>query len=136
MIISLTNTGYFCFHFFIISPFVEWFFHFIFHVPPKLKSHKNHHLEYFKNEVTIEHWPLFFVTFFYYFQCYLVCMGILKYWAVHTIIHKRPFLLPVLSEHHFYHHKNPDKNYAVSAVFPDKILGTFEKNVKVKKKWI
>jgi len=137
MNIILYNTGYFCFHFFIIAPFIEWGFHYVFHVPPRLKSHRNHHLEYFKEEVSVEHWPVFFILMFYYFHWYLVCLGIIKYWTVHTVIHKKPKLLPKLSEHHFYHHKNPSKNFAVSAIFPDKIMGTYylEKK-KIRSTWL
>ena len=52
-------------------------------------------------------------------------MGFLKYWVIHTIIHKKPKLLPTYTKHHMLHHKYKNYNFCVSNIWPDKLFGTY-----------
>jgi len=118
---------YAIFNLFIIAPFIEWGIHYGIHRPPPLKYHKNHHLSYFSNKPIYEFWVIPVILFLYYMTWYLASLGFFKYTIVHNIIHYFPNALPSLTRHHLIHHENPKVNFAVSAIFPDKIMGTYSK---------
>lgn len=109
---------------FYVTPFIEWSIHRYFHKPPSLEFHKKHHLNFHKNRSVVEHWPIPFMGFFYYFGFFLIFLGILKYWFCHNIIHHFPEIFPTLEKHHRIHHQCPEYNFAVSSTLPDRIMGT------------
>ena len=124
---------YVVFSLFVVAPFVEWGIHYVIHEPPPLQYHKNHHLSYFTKKPIYEFWVIPVILLFYYMAWYLTSLGFLKYTLVHNIIHYFPNALPSLTKHHLIHHENPKVNFAVSAIFPDKILNTYKGNFPPKK---
>ena len=107
----------------VIEPLGEWFFHLLLHKINN-KSHYIHHKHYNEKIVTPELWPIVSACIAFYYNYYHISFGFLKYWSVHTIIHFYPNIFPKLTNHHYTHHKYKQYNFAVSAIWPDYVLGT------------
>jgi len=107
-----------------ITPFYEYFIHYGLH-KYKSKTHKNHHIEFFNNDIKFEYWLLPLIGLFYYYENYHLMFGTSQYMFIHTISHKYPHLLPnYLKHHHELHHLNKDSNLCVSSKLPDYLFST------------
>ena len=118
---------------FIITPCIEYFVHRILH---KINNtiHKQHHIEVSKNHNDIEYWGIVSLIIFYYYNCYYLYIGLLKYMIIHYLIHNHPDILPThIVNHHKIHHLYPNCNYGISSIYPDAIFNTnlFKKKFKV-----
>lgn len=107
----------------IIAPLTEWTIHKFLH-DFKIKSHKEHHIEYFNKTINLEHIPILVSLFGFYFSFNDFALMTSQYWIIHSLIHHCPSIVPKLSRHHDLHHNNPTKNFAVSSRFPDYIFKT------------
>lgn len=107
---------------YLYGPIFEYALHKFAHVV-KMKFHMDHHVFHHKgHQLSAEMWVLVPVCTGMYFGRWYICVGFMRYWFAHHIIHQAPHLLPELTIHHFHHHKNAKRNYAVSAVWPDKVI--------------
>ena len=110
---------------FIVEPLGEWCFHTILHIINN-KNHNNHHYQYLiENRVNIERWPFFLILISIYYNYNYIALAFLKYWLVHTIIHLYPRWIPTLTKHHILNHIKKKYNFCVSAIWPDKLFGTY-----------
>ena len=107
----------------IVGPIFEWGTHLFLHKINN-KIHKSHHVQFHKNNVGIEYWPIILIIFFIYYKLYSFLIPCLRYYLVHTLIHKKPNLVKVYSEHHKIHHIHTNCNYGVSTIWPDVLFGT------------
>ena len=107
----------------IIAPIFEWGFHYMLH---KINNnvHKRHHIQFHKGFVSIEKWPIPLTIILYYYELYLFAFICLKYFIIHHFIHRNPNVFKKISDHHIIHHLNPEYNYGVTSIWPDKLFGT------------
>lgn len=121
---------YYCVSLFIIGPIFEWFVHFVLH---KINNayHKSHHINYYKDNIAVETIPAMIIPILIYFNCYILLLLDLRYYIVHTIIHKKPDIFNGLfmcyANHHNIHHKNPTCNFGVSSIWVDKLFNTYKR---------
>lgn len=108
----------------ILAPFTEWAIHYELHLY-KNEKHKNHHIKYYNNSTTVELYPVIILPILYYTEFYLICIGILQYWIVHSLIHFAPQFLPkIIVNHHIKHHNNPNICFAICNPYIDTLCGT------------
>ena len=113
----------------VIWPPFEYFLHYYLHYFNNDK-HKDHHI--FVHKKNFENFTSFSeLEYFYYIVPILFILdypilfwGSSWYYSVHTIIHYKPELLPILSKHHHCHHKYPTYNFGVTTTYYDYIFGT------------
>ena len=112
------------FHIVITIPLFEYGIHYILHKIDN-KTHKEHHVEYHNNENSIEKHLIWILPQLYYFECYLIMIGLTQYLIIHTLIHFYPNYLPkIIVNHHVVHHSKPNCNYAISNPYIDYLFGT------------
>jgi hypothetical protein len=111
--------------FFIIFPISEYIIHYLLHYTNNY-IHKKHHIKYHTNHFSIEKTPLFLFSIFIYLQYFHIAISFIIYWTIHTIIHLKPKLLPILYKHHHLHHKYNNCNYAVTTIWPDYLFNTIK----------
>ena len=120
---------YYCVCLFILGPIFEWFVHYALH---KINNayHKSHHIYFYKNKVRVEILPGLVIPILIYFNCYILLLLNLKYYSIHTIIHKKPMmfngLFIYLVKHHTIHHRNPNYNFGVTCLWVDKLFNTYK----------
>jgi sterol desaturase/sphingolipid hydroxylase (fatty acid hydroxylase superfamily) len=124
---------------FVFQPLIEYTVHRYIHATNKNsdsslnKIHKRHHndihLQRYNNSpfINLLSSVITFPLYFVYCGNYIWC-GFFKYQLGHLTLHYYPFLFPQLSQFHAIHHKNPKVNYTLTAMWPDKIFGTYLKN--------
>ena len=108
---------------FFVQPLVEYFSHRSVHLF-KLNVHKN--LEYSKYIPSTFLYYISFTGFLIIPRWLILWLSILKYQAVHEIVHYTD-VLPLLRDHHELHHKYPSYNFGISAKWPDKLFCTLKK---------
>jgi sterol desaturase/sphingolipid hydroxylase (fatty acid hydroxylase superfamily) len=125
---------YYVFFLFIIQPLLEYGAHRKIHLHKDydiLQIHKTHHKvihqkkynnSIFKNILSsILTLPICYAPYGEY-----VWLSFFKYQLAHLILHKYPFVFPQLSKFHAIHHVNPKVNYTITAMWPDKVFGTYK----------
>lgn len=111
-------------HIIITIPLLEYGIHYALHSINNVK-HKQHHIEYFNHENTVERYLLVIIPPVYLLDYHLIALGLFQYWLVHTMIHFYPNFLPkMIVQHHITHHKYPDYNFAVSNPYIDSVFHT------------
>ena len=115
---------------FLIQPVIEYFIHIYLHKSKFNNIHKKHHIEihdktYENNLQTSFNICLMFTPLLYFRNGYIILMGITKYQMIHCCLHIYPNIFSKLSKFHLKHHQVPNKNYGVTAMWPDKLFGTF-----------
>ena len=119
---------------FIVNPLGEWIIHYSLH---KINNifHDHHHeiisKNNFKNYISInsiEIWPLIIIIPCIYYKYYLIMIGFIKYWVIHNITHYTDNYLIYLKNHHILYYKYKKYNFAVSAIWPDKLMNTIKYN--------
>ena len=113
------------FFYFIIFPISEYLVHFILHKTNNW-IHKKHHIKYHSKSYSIEKTPIIIASTLYYYHYIHSANCFLIYWIIHTIIHIKPSLVPILYKHHHIHHTYNNCNYAVSTIWPDYLFGTIK----------
>jgi sterol desaturase/sphingolipid hydroxylase (fatty acid hydroxylase superfamily) len=120
------------FFLFVIQPLFEYILHRNVHLSNMdlFKIHKQHHIDIhqkkYNSSITVNllysllTLPICFVEYGEF-----LWLGLFKYQLGHLILHLYPFLFPQLSRFHQVHHKNPKVNYTVTAMWPDKVFGTY-----------
>ena len=123
--INIFNFKMFLFlvHIFITGPIFEWGTHLILHKTNN-KIHKSHHIEFHNKNISIEYWPIPLIVIFIYFKLYMCLIPCLRYYIVHTLIHKKPKWVKKYARHHEIHHIHTNCNYGVSTIWPDILFGT------------
>ena len=113
------------FNMIITIPIIEYSIHYLLH-SINSTTHKEHHIETHAKQNKIEKYIVVLIPPLYYLEFYLVSLGILQYWLIHTLIHFYPYLLPnVIVKHHTIHHNNPTYNYAISNPYIDWCVNTY-----------
>lgn len=107
-----------------LGPIIEWGAHKFLHYCES-NYHLSHHRRISLNIPEMEMWPLSLLILAYFLNSLSIFMGVMKYWVFHTIIHKKPKLLPSYTKHHMLHHKYKNYNFCVSNTWPDKLFGTY-----------
>jgi sterol desaturase/sphingolipid hydroxylase (fatty acid hydroxylase superfamily) len=121
---------------YIIQPLLEYIIHRNIHRYKNydlFQIHKKHHMAIHNNNYnnsllincfsSIITFPICFYTWGDY-----IWLGFFKYQLGHLTLHYYPFLFSQLSQFHAIHHRNPKVNYTLTAMWPDKIFGTYLKN--------
>lgn len=117
---------------FVLQPVIEYGIHRFLHFNLDPSGyHKEHHAIFHsrpyskymgdKNMYLISAIGYYFIP-----QWYLLWLGIMKYEIFHMIIHRYPNLFPKLSDHHKFHHVDFRYNQSFSAIWPDKLFGTYK----------
>ena len=120
-----------------IQPLLEYIFHRKVHINQKydlFQIHKAHHIDIHQKKYdhsllnnmnyAVCLAPLYFLSYGEY-----AWLGIMKYQLGHYMLHRYPYIYPELTKFHMVHHQNPKVNYTVTAMWPDKVFGTYSKKL-------
>lgn len=112
---------------FIFNPIFEWGIHYLLHLI-SFRNHKLHHLSFHKNEIKVEKWPFITLCILIYLNWHILIIGNIRYYIIHTIIHKCPDIcngyFKIYQKQHIIHHKYPEYNFGVSSIWVDKLFNT------------
>ena len=117
----------------IFWPFIEYSIHYLLHIYGE-RRHKDHHI--YVHSKKYRNLTLFTELEYFYYIIPIVlyigytklCMCLLWYFSVHSIIHFRPTMIPILSKHHMLHHRYPNYNYGICTTYIDRLFGTLKKS--------
>jgi len=112
---------------FVFQPLLEYGVHRVVHIY-HIQYHHDHHriwsatlYKKYNGDAHVR----YFIIILFIMRYYIPAIALLKYEVTHTLAHIYPN--NYLYRHHFWHHQYSNKNFAFSAVWPDKLFGTFIK---------